>query len=218
MRQRLVLVSILALVAALACGAAHAGPLVSIGFQGGLSIAGVSDDNKSDLFEPKTKLGPAGGLCANLALSGGFSLQPEVLFVSKGFSYGKSEATDTAGNLLGEFETLVAADFLEVPVLLRYEILPAGLIRPALLVGPGVGFKIRERVVETGAIEHSESSDDFDATDFTLNAGVGLSAPLGRGRCAVDARYAHGLTDLARMRGKSRAVVITAGYSLALGR
>src|SRR5881397_1542923 len=91
---------------------ALAGP-VHFGVKGGLAITNLDPKEVgSSGFELESKKGPVGGAFATWGFNQRLAVQGELLYVSKGFSYGESEATDNSGNLIGKLEALQTADYL----------------------------------------------------------------------------------------------------------
>jgi len=125
-----------------------------------------------------------------------FSLQGELLYVSKGFSFGESEATDDSGNPIGTFETLIDAEVLELPLLVHASWPTQGALRPGLVAGPAFSYKLRERFKTTGAVEGSEASSLFSDTGFGVTVGAELRIRSGFGWSLLEARYTHGINDL----------------------
>lgn len=192
-----------------------AGP-VTLGIKAGLAFANVSPREIADVAEFEPKLGPGGGGFATWELSDRFSLGGELLYVSKGLSFGKSEATDQNGTLLGTYETLGVIDYLEVPLLVRFG--PhGGTMRPALILGPAFSFKLREREVQTGAVSESFGTDAFASTDVGLAMGGELRVRSGPGWSLIEVRYTYGLMNVAEeffgRKAKNRALTVMAGYA-----
>jgi hypothetical protein len=215
-RSLVVAVPIAAVLGVATVDAALAGP--RIGVEGGLSIAGARADHM--IAEPQSKLGFGGGVSADFALGGSFSIQPGLLYVTKGFSHGESQGTDPNGNPTGTYETLHAADYLEIPVLLARSLPDRGALRSRIYAGPDIAFEVRERLVTTGARETSADVDNLKNTDYGLCAGVGLGWKAGGGVWELDARYDYGAAQLGRGGGaeaRSWAVLIMAGCRFALG-
>ena len=201
----LVLLSIPA--SALAAGPIH------FGIKAGMAFANVDPKEIIPGLDLEAKSGPGGGAFATWGLNDHLGIQGELLYVSKGFSFGKSEALDDQGNPTGTFEALEVADYLEVPVLLRAAwASPSGRLSPGLVAGPALSFKVRERFKTTGAVKGSEKSDRFDSSDFGLAGGGELRLRTGPGWSLIEARYTMGLADAFGDR-KTRALTVMAGYA-----
>lgn len=158
---------------------------------------------------------------------GGFSIQPELMFVRKG--------TEFATGTDDDFE--VRVDYVEIPLLLRYDIgLVGAPLSPYLYAGPAVAFEVAcEFAGSSGGVDATIDCDDAAAElgedfeheemDFGVMVGGGVGFGLGPGRLLVEGRYTWGLRDLlepdptegpAELKNRSGAVLV--GYSVGLGR
>src|SRR5262245_54264463 len=88
-----------------------------VGFRGGLSIARLHGDDVGSGVKSLHSF--AGGVSYAWSLNDMFAIRPELLYVTKGVSFGESQATDINGTPLGTIETLHTVNYIEVPVLLR---------------------------------------------------------------------------------------------------
>jgi hypothetical protein len=142
-------------------------------------------------------------------------------YLSKGFSLGKLEATDASGTTIGTFEALAVAEYVEIPLLARIGLVNAGPVRPALVLGPTIGFKVRERLKLTGAVNSSSASDRFASTDMGLTGGAEVRFRTGPGWSLLEARYTLGMTNVVAFlppapgawEAKNRALTVMAGYA-----
>jgi len=167
---------------------------VKFGVKGGLALANIK--SIPDTFEGykwENKQGLVGGVFAEIGLVGGFSLQPEVLYVQKGakFSFSEEGITGTA-----KFNV----DYVEIPLLLKYNLISSGLTIPSVYAGPYFGFNTRARLVfkmEGYPEEYLELKDDIKDTEFGLTFGLGLTQKLGVMKVTLDARYDLGLSNIA---------------------
>jgi hypothetical protein len=190
---------------------------VLFGLKGGFVHAGVSPKEiGGGVAELEDKWGPGVGAFATWAVNENLGLRMELLYLSKGVSLGESEGTDAAGNPTGSFETLIPADYVELPLLIEYG-WPAGPAwRPVLSFGGAVGFEIQEQMVLRGAQEASFDSDRFSTTDFGLTAGAEIRMKAGSGWALLEGRYTHGLMEVAdgfsTEPAKNRAFMVLAGY------
>jgi len=181
-----------AVLVGLTLDAAHAA--VQWNVQAGLSMAGVRWDTPA--FDPGSKLGAAFGASAQIPIGPSTFVESGLTYAMKGFSFGESEATDNSGNSLGTFETLLAVDYLEIPVLLGYSLQTQGAFRTSLYAGPYVGFEVSEKMVATGAIESITDDNRLDNTDYGLSAGARIGLQKGPGVWTLDLRYDHGMVEL----------------------
>ena len=190
-----------------------AGPL-RFGIKGGLAIANIDPSEIVPEFDirTKTKNGPVAGAFATWELNEDLGLQGELLYVSKGFSWGETQGLDEAGNPTGTVETLQVVDYLEIPLLLRGAWPSRGPVVPAVVAGPAVSFKVRERIKVTGAVKGSEKTDSFDSSDVGVTVGGELRFRTGPGSSLIEARYTQGLAGVLGEE-KNRAFTIMAGYA-----
>jgi hypothetical protein len=151
-------------------------------------------------IDSKFKFGMAFGLMAELPLGeSGFAIQPEVLYVMKGgkagFPEGEAEGYDITMK--------VKMDYVEVPVLIKYNFPTQGTISPNLFAGPVVAFNVAAKVesegypVEAGEDFPSEDIENKKSVDFGIAFGGGLGLAVGEtGKLTFDVRYTLGLADL----------------------
>src|SRR5690606_20858882 len=97
-----------------------------IGLNGGLSLAPFGG---AETEEFGSTAGIRAGATATFPLSGNLSLRVGAAFAEKG---GESAESN--------FDTALALDYIEVPVMLSLGIPVDGIISPRLAVGPAVGF------------------------------------------------------------------------------
>ncbi len=166
---------------------------IHFGLKGGLSLANIKSDPPTfEGFEWKTKQGIAGGASLEIGLIKGFSLQPEILYVQKG-------AKITA-NIEGIDITLKAnIDYIEIPLLLKYNLISGGLTIPSVYAGPFIGFNRKAEFVISAPgypEEREDIKDDIKSTEYGLVFGVGLTQKLGLFRVTLDARYDLGLSNI----------------------
>lgn len=198
-----------ALVAAAAQGA---DAQMRIGAKGGISFANMSLDPDEDT---ESLLGFAGGGEVQIPLgAGGVSLQPELLYIRKGF-----ELTDEGETF--KFQT----DYIEIPVMLRYDI-PAASVRPYVMAGGSVAFEASCKLIaEDETVSADIDCDDetlgveTESTDFGILFGGGLAFPAGPGALFVEGRYGIGLADIDASEAdeaKHRVGAVMVGYSISL--
>ncbi|MGB4704314.1 MAG: porin family protein [Candidatus Saccharicenans sp.] len=166
---------------------------IHFGLKGGLSLANIKSDPPTfEGFEWKTKQGIAGGASLEIGLIKGFSLQPEILYVQKG-------AKITA-NIEGIDITLKAnIDYIEIPLLLKYNLISGGLTIPSVYAGPFIGFNRKAEFVISAPgypEEREDIKDEIKSTEYGLVFGVGLTQKLGLFRVTLDARYDLGLSNI----------------------
>jgi hypothetical protein len=113
--------------------------------------------------------------------------------------------------------------YIEFPLLARYRGNPSAKVRPVLLGGPVVGFKVASsmEISAQGESASQDISDGVNSTTFGLLAGVGLAIDVGQTTALVfQGRYYLGLTepiDDADFSAKSGDFGFFAGLEFALG-
>jgi opacity protein-like surface antigen len=124
-----------------------------------------------------------------------FGLQAEALYTVKGFAV--EETSDgTSGN--------VEIRWLEVPVLLRAELMSEGSVRPYVVAGPTIAFKIDSKLtieqdgvsVNLSELEGEDLDESISSTDVGAAAGVGVQAKVGGLAIEVEGRYTLGFSNL----------------------
>jgi hypothetical protein len=158
----------------IACGLLMAS--VSVNAQG-LTFgakAGVNYANVSNVEDSKATIGFHVGGIANYAFNESWSIQPEVLFSTKGYSF---EVLDETSN--------VTFSYIEIPVSVKYT-LSNSLNFSA---GPYVGILMSAKAEDLDLKEFTNS------TDIGFGAGVGYSLDNGLG---FGLRYSMGLTGIAK--------------------
>ena len=153
-------------------------------------IAGGTYSNlrSSDDLDFKRRSGTIFGGSVQLPLGSVITLQPEFLFLNKGTKF---KETSAAG------ESNVRLDYLEVPVLLRYDF-SRETVGPHVYAGPSVGFNVGCKL-EVNALPSTDCKDDNfkpKKLDYGLTVGAGLDFNLGGIAATGGLRYGIGLADI----------------------
>ena len=166
---------------ALAPAAGRAQGAPEWGLKGGLNIAMLRGGGSA--FD--SKLGALGGGFAVYDFSTEFGLETGLLFTMKGAKVLKGSPTGTV-------ESFLILDYLEVPVLLRWNIPTGTTTRSHLYAGPTLAFRVSSR-----NRTETETTDlkDVQGLDSGVAIGGSVDFPLNPGRLVVDLRYGIGLTD-----------------------
>jgi hypothetical protein len=181
---------------------------------GGLTISKYRDVTVT-FTEFEQMKGTSLGIGAAWQIAHALEIEPEALYIEKGISYGESPIIDGLENIIGAKETLHVQHFLELPVLLGYQVLSSGRVHPVLEAGPFVAFELGERMKLTGGVETSWDDQEVKNTDYGVVLGAGLEVQTGPVRWLLDGRYDRGLADLGTFNGTkeihSDAFVISTG-------
>jgi hypothetical protein len=207
-RRSILIASALLLTAGVSTASAQVsvGPSVSFGVLAGANFAKVSD--AGDGINSRT--GFVGGLSADFHLPAHFGIEIDGLYSQQG----------AKGNI-GDSEVTIHVDYVQVPVLLRYQFPTGTPVRPFIVLGPQVGFRVK---CEATSGSESASCKDFagvnaKSTDFSGTAGAGLGFKLGKSELSVQGRYNLGFTKIfdttesTTSNSKNRVFSVMAGLS-----
>lgn len=178
---------------------------VSVGIKGGFNLANIvySPDNP-ELPPFSTLKGMTGGVYFSLSF-GLIGIEPEILYSRRGTMWEIDEAN--------KIEYLL--DYLEIPVLLKFNVLPVGPVRPVLFAGPSFGVLLKATGRMTG-VEDADIADMFEKTAWGAVFGGGLDFKLAGIALSIDGRYHMGLTNIATEVGEGESVK-NKGFSVLLG-
>lgn len=199
------------------------------------STMNISNGNTLNGGDLQSKTGLAIGVAFGIPLSDALSVQPELLFIQKGYREAGGGSTANFG-----------LNYLEVPLLLRYRIGEADELHFFGYAGPYVGFGLGGNLkAKSGSISfdgklkfgeepdnyngndfYLGGSDDVNRLDLGLNIGAGVGLPVGPGAVTLEARYGAGFMNLFKpgqgqsasdVRSQHRVFGIFVGYALTLG-
>lgn len=175
--KKLVNVS-LVLTMLLVSGSAFAQLGIGKGIKGGYNIANVSADPD---FDKSSRSSFAFGGFVELDLAGPLGFQGEVLYFPKG-------AKAKSGN----GEVTIKGDYLEIPLLVKFQLPFIPTLGLNIHAGPSFGFKINEGTDP----EVDTDGDIFKSSDFggAIGAGVKFSALISY--VTLDARYTVGFDNV----------------------
>jgi hypothetical protein len=187
----------------------------TLAIKGGLNLARPWN-LESDISYLTMKPGLMVGASLEIPVMGRFSLQPEVLFSSKGYRISQ----DAYNRVVINF------NYLEIPVLFKGNI-PLGIVIPNLYIGPVLSFLAAVSGYTINDGDRRNFDKDFEkaykqqsnAIDFGLAVGGGVSVAAGTGHFIFDVRYTLGfvsIDDNAQPPDKNSALSFTAGYAFPL--
>lgn len=203
--------------AAFSFGLASAPQVAAQGTMVGLKAGFVLADVSIEDLDTSSRTGYGFGPFLQVMVGPSFSIQPELLYLAKGF-----EASDDEEG--GDF--IVKTRYLQLPILIQYHIPTAGPVSPRLFVGPSIAF---ETGCDVEAIFGSVSAEDDCETadintksaDFGVVLGGGVDIPAGGVVVTIDGRYDLGVTDInddgTDIGAKNRAWEVFAGIGVPVG-
>ena len=172
-------------------GAVQAQMKMEFGLKGAVNMSNVTGDVENN----KMLLGFGGGIFARMMPSPQITIQPEVLYMMKGAKF------DDYTNALDMDITDAKMEFsyVEVPILVKYNIPTEGKIAPSLFAGPAVGFLMsaKKKGAEDGVDYDCDVKDYMKSIDFGVAVGGGIDVAMGeKGKLTFDARYTLGLSNI----------------------
>ncbi len=168
--------------------------LTGAGFKAGVVMAKMSGDN-IDMFEEElgvdagNLMGFAVGGFIEYSLSPTFAIQPEVLYNTKGMKFEEGDVSEK-----------ITLTYMQIPVLLKFNIPTAGNFDPFIYAGPSVGILLsaKDKLEGTDEDYDEDIKDSFKSTDFSAVLGLGAGIPMGTsGQLTFEFRYDMGLTNVA---------------------
>ena len=159
--------------------ASSAGPL-ELGLKAGINYASLSGDY-ADLVDAKSQMGYVVGPFLSLGLGASLGLQGEALFSAEGAKTGGPN-----GHL--------DLEYVEVPVLLRWTLLP-GPVKPFVYVGPSFGYSLGGKKKESGVADR-DLKDQMRPVVRNGAAGAGVRLDLLGIKLLGDLRYTRSLQSI----------------------
>lgn len=200
-RRSIMIASAFMLTAGISTASAQVvGPHASWGVLAGANFANFTNADGAD-----TRTGVVVGLSADFHLANHFGIEIDGLYSQQGAKE-NSEGDDLTLHL----------DYVAVPVLLRYNFPTHTTVRPFIVLGPQVGFRVK---CEATAGSDSASCEDFagqnaKSVDFSGTVGAGLGFRVGKEELSLQARYNQGFTKVFdNSDSKNKVISVIAGFS-----
>lgn len=176
----------------------------SIGLRAGMNLANVNYSGEGSDF---STYGGASQLMAGIVienqLSYNFAIQPEFLYMKKGFK--------ATSNVLS-IETTTSFTFIEVPLLVK-----SGWrnerIKIEGLIGPSFGYMLGGKI-KTETEEIDVVYDNINRLEIGLHFGAAFHLYNDFGAAFIDTRYVTGLSNLSKIEGQT---VKSKGINLSIG-
>ncbi len=189
--RRLSILSILVFALVASSAASSFAGEISFGAKAGLLTSNVTGTPEGWEDSQSYRTTFAGGVVLNYAFNEAFSLEPELLYFSKGF----------VGNLYEGFvdvDVTAVFDYMELPVLAKYTFLPGRKFRPCVFAGPSFAYSIASELeIDVGVFSGSaDISSLTHTTDFGAILGAGFGYETGQGTLTFEVRYQRGFTNV----------------------
>jgi hypothetical protein len=197
--KRLVTILVLTLlVLASAATSADAQLPFSYGFKAGINSSNVVGDDADGY---KSRTGIVGGLFVRFNIPGKFSVQTELLYSRKGAKRAEVDTAAAPASTITPFTRVIKADYLEVPVLIRYKLAARGPVSTHFFAGPVLAFsKSSETVVEVIVLDRAlagpRNNYNEKSTDIGLVLGGGIDVSVMSVGVSLDIRYTTGLSSM----------------------
>ena len=175
-------------------------PHTTWGILAGANFAKLSDSEGAD-----SRTGFVGGLSADFHLANHFGIEIDGLYSQQG----------AKENLDGD-DFVFHLDYVQVPVLLSYHFPTHTPVRPFIVLGPQVGFRVKCEFTQGS---DSATCEDFagenaKSVDVSGTVGAGLGFKVGKEELSVQARYNMGFTKVFEdSDSKNRVFSVMAGVS-----
>lgn len=212
----------------------QARPRTQFGALIGLSSTSITDADLEGVdagvdADVKRRMGFQLGAYLTRSLSGNVSFQPEIHYIQKGAKIAVS-LTDIEGVGSTDAEASVKLAYLEVPLLLRLDMNQGKSVRPFLVAGPAVAFRISCNIgfefsgasLNTDCADSGnggleiESEDPFKKFDAGVMVGGGVAGTMGSLPVSLQIRYSRELINIANDASDGRSPKNT-GISLLFG-
>lgn len=173
--------------------------MVGFGLKGGMNSSKIIFSPAADLTNQDYLKGLSFGAFMNFRL-GPISIQPEILYSRRGLEFQLPVITLNYAAGSEYYENYTAKlEYLEIPILLKLEIMPAGPLKVYVFGGPSYGLLLKARLTRTyeGTSETEDIKSDFKNSSLAIVGGLGvdIKVPL-LFKVTIDARYHYGLFNI----------------------
>lgn len=180
------------------------------GVQGGFNLSEFYSVKPTGMNEKWMASFQVGVFFDLLKIASYVEVRPEVMYIQKGSKMSYMEGAD-------QVNLKVKIDYIEVPVLLKINILPQRTLNPYVIAGPYWAYRSRAKSENDigGILTKVDIKDETKESDFGLIGGLGLEFKLGKipKNISLEARYEIGLVDIfpGTEKAKNNSFVFNAG-------
>jgi len=130
------------------------------------------------------------GIFKIIRLNEKFDFQSEIIIANKGLNYG-------AKFLYEDIKYIVKINYLEIPLLLRYNLSNRNSNQFSILAGTYFSYAItNNRIVKVDKVSESENMININNYDWGIAAGISYSFSINKSQFIVDYRLSYGLVDV----------------------
>jgi hypothetical protein len=205
---------------------------VKLGVKGTLNLSNIPNFTVVETLgqDLKYMATPGAALFAEIPLNSKLSFRPEVAYNRRGGKLAKVNlGGGTLGNILGNLANAkLNLDYIDVPLLVKYNFTPEAEGSAYIVAGPSLGFLVGHTMSNKflGLIDLNYNLD-LNYRNFDLGGVVGLGYELPiseKVKGFVEATYRHGFLNtvddlgVLRVASKSSNIGISAGVSFPIGR
>jgi hypothetical protein len=185
----------------------HAFCQVRFGFTGGLNFASLRGNDASlhstsmngttvSMNGPNSRTGFALGVFIESDMHDNFFFTPCLLYSQKGATYsGKATYSGTTATI----DLTMKYDYIDIPVLINYQIPGDGSVKPILFAGPSLGFLVNSTASVSASAGGQSASADANipnqaSIDFGILFGGGVAINVSdQYKMLFNVRYGFGL-------------------------
>ena len=176
MKKTLIISTVLIVCAVIFMNAAPA-QATEFGITGGLNMANMSGDFENN----KAMMTFGGGFFGRMSAGPQFTIHSEVLYMMKGTKW-------------DEGDEKLKLNYIEVPVLLMYNVPMTGPVSPCIFAGPYYATLVSAKSEFEG--QELDMKEAFADNDFGVVVGAGVDIKMGpTGKIFLNGRYSLGLSN-----------------------
>jgi hypothetical protein len=158
----------------------------SFGFIAGMTFSNNSLDPSTG-FDPNTRTDFAFGILADFEISERFSFQPQLMYLTRGSNIGITGFTE---------EVEVKASYLEIPLLLKYELIAESDFHALFGLNTGILLNATQEASFIPA-DQEDIKDENKSLNFSFAVGIGKEFSLGeKSTLVIQTLYGLGLTNI----------------------
>lgn len=194
---------------------------INIGARVGLNLSKISGDDVEDEFLTLLP-GITGGILAEFHITSFFALRPELFYSAKGAEWEYDRSEEGSEEDIAKDKSRV--HYFEIPINLVFSLPQDKRIDPFIYGGAAVSLFLganKTVTIKDKEVLNESRNEAARNYDIGIDFGGGVDLQIGKGKIVIDAKYTIGLLsvqDEGYDEVKNRALSISAGYSLAIGK